>query len=60
MKRNKVAQEGPMYTHNNFPTSASMCARTATINKKRVSMLDLISQAKYIQSEKKTKKTGAP
>ena len=50
MKRRKVGQEGPMYTHNDFCTSASVL--TAAINMKRASMLDLISQATYIRSEK--------
>ncbi len=48
MKKMKVGEEGPMY----FCASASMRAHTATINLKRASVLDLISQATYIQSEK--------
>ena len=42
----KVVQEGPMYTH------------TVAINVKRASVLDFISQATYIQSEKL--KNGPP
>ena len=48
MKKIKGAEEGPMYTHNNFCTSASVRARTTAINMKGASVLDLISQATYI------------
>ncbi len=41
-----------MYTHNNFCTSVSLCERTAAINMKRASILDLISQATYTISKK--------
>ena len=57
MKKKKVGKEGPMYTHNNFRASASVCVRTAAINVKRASVLDLISQATYIRSEKFKKLT---
>ena len=50
MKKMKVGEEGPMYIHNNFHASASVRARTAAINMKRASVLDLISQATYIGS----------
>ncbi len=52
MKKRKAGQKGPMYPHNNFRASASVHARTAAINVKRASVLDLISQATYIRSEK--------
>ena len=58
MKKRKVGEEGPMYTHNDFRASASVRARTAAINVKRASVLDLIFQAKYIQSEKFKKWTS--
>ena len=48
MKKRKVGQEGPMYTHNNFRASASMRTHTAAINVKIAGVLDLISQATYI------------
>ncbi len=57
MKKRQVGEEGPMYTHNDFHTFASVCARTAAINVKRASRLDLISQATYIRSEKFKKRT---
>ncbi len=57
MKKRKVGKAGPMYTHNNFHASASVRARTAAINVKRASVLDLISQATYIRSEKLKKQT---
>ena len=50
MKKTKVGQEGPMYTHN--CAFLSMCVHTAAINVKGASLLDLISQATYIRSEK--------
>ena len=46
-----------MYTHSDFRTSASVRARTAVINVKRASVLDLLSQATYIRSEKFKKQT---
>ncbi len=52
MKKMKFAQEGPMYTQNHFQTFASMCACTVAINMKGASVLDLMSQDTYIQSEK--------
>ncbi len=57
MKKRKVGEEGPMYTHSDFRASASVRARTAVINVKRASVLDLISQATYIRSEKFKKRT---
>ena len=57
MKKRKDGQEGPMYTHNNFCASAIVRTRTAAINVKRASVLDLISQATYIRSEKFKKGT---
>ncbi len=60
MKKRKVGEEGPMYTHNDFRASASVRARTAAINVKRASVLDLISQATYIRSEKFKKWTPPP
>ena len=57
MKKRKVGEEGPMYTHSDFRTSASVRARTAVINVKRASVLDLLSQATYIRSEKFKKQT---
>ena len=57
MKKRKVGKEGPMYTHNDFRASASVRVRTAAINVKRASVLDLISQATYIRSEKFKKRT---
>ena len=56
-KKIKVCLEGPMYSHNIFCASASMCVRTAAINMKRASVLDLISQDTYIQSENIKKQT---
>ena len=56
MKKIKVGQEGPMYTHNVY--SSSMRVRTVAINVKRASVLDLISQATYIRSEKIKKQTS--
>ncbi len=52
MKKIKVGREGPMYTHNNCRTSASVRGRTGNIKVKRASVLDLISQATYIRYEK--------
>ncbi len=52
MKKVKVAQDGPMYNHTDFHTSASLSMCTVAINMKGASMLDLISQATDIQSEK--------
>ena len=49
MKKIKFAQEGPMYTHNNFCTSTSVRVHTADINVKRLSVLNIISQATYIR-----------
>ncbi len=46
MKKMKFVQEGPMYAHNDFHTSA--CMHTAAIKAKRASVLDLISEATYI------------
>ncbi len=46
-----------MYTHKDFHTPASMHTCTAAINVKRVSVLDLMSQATYIRSEKFEKLT---
>ena len=46
MKEMKVAEKGPMYIN------ASVRACMAAINMKRASVLDLISQATYIRSEK--------
>ena len=43
MKKRKVGKEGPMYTHNDFRASVSVRVRTADINVKRTSVLDLIS-----------------
>ena len=57
MNKRKVGREGPMYTQNNFQASASVRARTAAINVKIASVLDLISQATYIRSEKFKKQT---
>ena len=57
MKKREVGQEGPMYTHNKFRTSARVRACTAAINVKRASVLDLISQATYIRSEKFKRRT---
>ncbi len=53
----KVSQEGPMYTHTDFCTSASVRTCTAAINMKGARVLNLISQATYIQSEKFKKRT---
>ena len=53
----KFAQEGPMYTHNHFQTFASVRTCTAAINMKGASVLDLMSQDTYIQSEKFKKRT---
>ena len=52
MMKRKVGQEGPIYTHNDFHTPASVRLRTAARNVKKAIMLDLISKATYIQSEK--------
>ena len=41
----------------NLVNAASVRARTAVINVKRASVLDLISQATYIRSEKFKKRT---
>ena len=57
MKKTKVAQEGPMYTQNNCCTFLSVHACAAAIHMKRASVLDLISQATYIRSEKFKKLT---
>ena len=57
MKKRKVGQEGPIYTHNHFHASASMSACKAAMNIKRASVLYLISQATYIRSEKFKKRT---
>ena len=57
IKKINVGEEGQMYTHSHFRTSASMHVRTAVINMKRASVLDLISQATYIRSEKFKKRT---
>ena len=51
MKEMKVAEKGPMYIN------ASVRACMAAINMKRASVLDLISQATYIRSEKLKKRT---
>ena len=51
IKKMKVAQEGPMHTHNDFHTSVNVHACMAAINMKRARMLDLISQAAYIRPE---------
>ena len=51
MRKMKVDKEGPMYTYNNFHTSASVRVHTAATNMKGASVLDLISQATYIISE---------
>merc|ERR1712082_230550 len=57
MKKRKVGEDGPTYTHNDFRASSSMHACTAVINMKRASVLDLISQATYIRSKKFKKRT---
>ncbi len=59
MKKRKVGKEGPMYTHNKFQASVSVRARTAAINVKIATVLDLISQATFIRFEK-LKKTDPP
>ena len=59
IKKIRVAKEGPMYTHNNLHTSVSICAHTAAINVEGASVIDLISHATYIRSEK-FKKGSAP
>ncbi len=43
VKKIKVAQEGPIYTHNDFCTSANVHACMADIKVKEASVLDLIS-----------------
>ena len=50
-------QEGLMYTHTNFRTSACMHARTSARNVKGACVLALISQATHIRSEKFKKRT---
>ncbi len=47
-----------MYTHNDFRISARVRAHTVAINVKRASVLDLISQATYINLKKL--KNGPP
>ena len=51
MKKMKVSQEGLIYTHTTFSTSACVHACTAAINEKKACVLAPISQATYIQSE---------
>ena len=53
MKKMKVVQESPLYTHNNFHTSASVRVSTAAMNVKGASVLDLISHATYIRSDQR-------
>ena len=50
MKEIKVGQEGPMYTHNDFPTSACVRTCTAARNVKGACVLGLISKATYVLS----------
>ena len=44
-KKKKVGQEGPMYTHSDFRTSADLRARAAAKSVRRASVLDLITLA---------------
>ena len=53
----KVSQEGVMYIHTDFRTSACVHERTAARNVKGACMLALISQATHIRSEKYKKRT---
>ena len=49
MEEIKVSQEGPIYAHINFCTSACVQGRTAARNMKGACVLALISQTTYIQ-----------
>ena len=57
MKKTKVFQEGSMYSHANFHTSACMHARTLARNMKGPCVLWPISQSTYIRLEKLKKQT---
>ena len=57
VKKIKVYWEGQIYTHSDFRTPACVRARTAVISIKGASMLDQITQATDIRSEKLKKRT---
>ena len=52
-----VYQEGPMYSHSDFRTSANVHMRTAALSVKRASVLDLITQGTDIRSKQLKKWT---